>query len=86
MQCSPKLCTISPASGQYVVYLDDIDAFPATDMMPGAELVANAFILFIFWASQSQKKEKKKKRWMQIINPTQTMKIHKYVRYCVSRR
>lgn len=45
---------MSSASGTYVVYLDNIDASAATDIMPGAEFLANAFISYIIWACETK--------------------------------
>lgn len=47
MYYSIKLCSMSSASGTFVVYLDNIDASAATDIMPGPEYLANAFISYI---------------------------------------
>lgn len=55
MYYSIKLCSMSSASGTFVVYLDNIDASAATDIMPGPEYLANAFISYIIWACETKK-------------------------------
>lgn len=57
---------MSSALGTYVVYLDNIDASAATDIMPGAEFLANAFISYIICET--------KMKMMKIINPTENWK------------
>lgn len=69
-----KFYSMSSASGTYGVYLDNIDASAATDIMLGAELLANAFISYIISACQT-----KKMKMDEDYQSQEELEIHKYV-------